>query len=485
MNYKSVRNILSKILKLEAILMVLPLLVAIIDNEGLRNILAFAITIVLLITCGHLLGIKTRGNNSFHAREGLVCVALAWILMAAFGALPFVISKEIPNYIDAFFEISSGFTTTGASILPDVEILSRSTLFWLSFSHWIGGMGVLVFILAILPDGDEASTMHLLRAESPGPQVGKLVSKMKVTARILYLIYIAFTLIQFILLWVGPDPKLDFFNSLALSFATAGTGGFSVFNDGVASLLPYSQYVLAIFMLLFGVNFSLFYFILIGKAKQSLKNEELRVYLGIIVVSIAIMFVSTYSTYQTFSDTFRIAFFQTLSTMTTTGYSIVDYNSWPTIAQSVVFFLMLVGACAGSTGGGLKVSRLIILCKTGISKVKKMVSPRKIETLKIEGKVIPSSTINNTLGFFAMYICIIIIVAFVIAIDGNDLITNLSASLSCISNIGPGFSLVGPSGNFCSFSWFSKIILSLEMITGRLELFPILILFNFKTWRKY
>lgn len=487
MNYGVIRSIIGKIMVLMALLMLLPLLFALVYKEGITNILAFGITIVVLAVIGYLLQLKKPKNNKMLPREGFIIVSLSWLIMSLFGCLPFIISQEIPNFFDAFFEMSSGFTTTGASILGDyikVEELSHSMLFWRSFSHWIGGMGVLVFILAIIPESKEGSSMHIIRAESPGPQVGKLVSKTRVSSRILYLIYIVLTIIQILLLWIGPDKKMDFFHSLIYSLGTAGTGGFSLDSTGLEFYSAYSQYVIAIFMIIFGINFSLYYLILIGNCKEAFKSEELRTYLIIILLSVLIVFFNIYSVYNNVEQTFRLALFQVSSIITTTGYSTIDYNLWPTLSKVVIMILMFFGASAGSTAGGIKISRIIIMFKSTFKKIGNMINPRKVSTIKIDNKTLDEETIEGVQSFFIMHFIILMVCTLLISIDNFDIITNFSASLSCISNVGPGFNVVGPAGTYASFSNFSKFILSLEMIAGRLELFPILILFNPRTWRR-
>ena len=388
MNYLLIRNILGKIMILTAILMSVSLIFCIGYQEKLINYLSFIIPIILLIVIGNLLKMKKPEKYKILAKEGFVIVGLSWIIIALFGCLPFVISREIPNFIDAFFEMSSGFTTTGASILSgaEAEALSHSIKFWRTFSHWIGGMGVLVFILAIIPESKDGSSVHILRAESPGPQVGKIVSKMQASSRILYLIYLGMTIIEFVLLWAGPDQKMDFFSSLIYSLGTAGTGGFAIHADGIAYFSAYSQYVIAIFMILFGINFTLYYYLLIGNIKDVYKNKELRWYLTIVLISITIIFISIYPMYNNIEETFRLAFFQVGTIISTTGYATADFNLWPSVAKCVILILMVFGATAGSTAGGMKISRVKILVKSSIKKVKNMINPRKIEVVTYEGK---------------------------------------------------------------------------------------------------
>lgn len=489
MNYKNIINIIGKVLQIEAMLLLLPLLVGAIYKESWDTTLfAFFITALGSFVVGVLLNIPKPKSKKILPRSSFIIVALSWIVVAMVGALPLVISREIPNFFDAFFEMSSGFTTTGASICTDVESLSHSILFWRSFSHWIGGMGVIVFILAILPDDKEGSNMHILRAESPGPSVGKLVSKVSATARILYLIYIGLTIIEFLFLFLGPDKKMDLFNSICITLGTAGTGGFSVLNSGCAAYSIYSQYVISIFMILFGINFTLFYLLLIGKFKSVWKNEELRTYITLVLGStffIAItLFVKKIPEYSNFEECFRHSLFQVASIVSTTGYVTTDYSLyWPPVCLMVIILLMLTGPCAGSTGGGIKISRINLLFKSIVQKVRTMINPRKVELIKDSGQIVDDEVVKGAEIFIILYVALLFFVTFVISFDGFDLVTNFTATLSCISNVGPGLNVVGPTGNFAGFSNFSKFVLSLTMITGRLELFPMIALFAPRTWR--
>ena len=469
---------------LMAILMCIPLIICIWFQEIWINYIAFLIPAILLFFIGSLFNLKKAKDTKMLAKEGFIIVGLSWIIIALFGCLPYLISQEIPRFVDAFFEMVSGFTTTGASILTDVTSMSKSMLFWRSFSHWIGGMGVLVFILAIIPESKDGSSMHILRAESPGPQVGKLVSRMQVTSRILYLIYLGLTVILFLLLWLGPDSKMDLFNSLIYSIGTAGTGGLAVDPQSIEFYSNYSQYVIAIFMILFGINFTLFYFILIGNIKDVIKNEELRWYFGIMIVSVIIIMISIYSKYNDLEQTFRLSLFQVATIMSTTGYSTANFNECPSLAKTLIFILVFTGAMAGSTAGGMKTSRIVILFKSTFKRIKNMVSPRKVEVVYVDNKPVNDKVVDSVQSFFIVYFAIFIFCALLISVDNFDLTTNLTASLACISNIGPGLGEVGPYGSYSNFSDFSKIILSFEMIAGRLELFPMLILFNPKTWKK-
>ena len=489
-NYKNIINTIGRVLQINGILMLFPLIIAIIYQEPFETtIVAFASASIGTFIIGTLMNILKPNSHQILPRESFIIVSLSWLLMALFGAVPLMISGCVPNFFDAFFEMSSGFTTTGSTILTNVEAMPKSILFWRSLSHWIGGMGVIVFILAVLPDNKEGSNMHILRAESPGPQVGKLVSKISATARILYLIYMAFTIIEFLLLYLGPDPKMDLFSSITLSFGTAGTGGFAVLNNSLASYSPYSQYVIGIFLMIFGTNFTLFYLLLIGKFKSVFKNEELRLYLCTIVISVVIIVISLWTNriYPTFEECFRHSFLQVTSIISTAGFATTDYcgaTPWPTICLMVILFITFTGACAGSTGGGFKLSRVNILFKSIIRSIKKMVNPRKVELIKDSGSIVEDDVVKGAQNFFIVYILILFVSTFLISFDGKDLVTNFTASLTCISNVGPGLgNIVGPAGNFSSFSNFSKFVLSLTMITGRLEIFPMLALFDYKTWK--
>lgn len=471
--------------------MILPLFVSIIYVEGIRNVISFLIPIVILITSGLLLTLGKKKGLSIGAREGFVIVGLSWIIISFFGAFPFVISGEIDNFFDAFFEMTSGFTTTGASILDEPAELSHSMLFFRSFSHWIGGMGILVFILAVIPESKEGSSFHILRAESPGPSVGKLVSKMQVTSRILYLIYMGLSLLEFIVLLIIPDKNMGVFESFIYTFGTAGTGGFATtsnsFMNNYYSIA--SQYTVAVFMILFGINFSMFYLILIGNFKDVYKNEELRFYLITILVSVTIISFNIYHLYHNVEHTFRYSFFTVASIITTTGFSNVDYSVWPTFSLIIVIILTSFGACAGSTAGGIKSSRVLIITKYQGHKIKSMINPRRVETLYLDGKPIDKDILESVKAFIIAYVTILVFGALLISIYNpkfNDLdpITSITASLTCLSNVGPGLGKVGPTGNFSNFSSFSKVVLALEMIAGRLEIFPIFILFYPRTWRK-
>ena len=477
MNYKLILHTLGKILLIEALLLIFPLIINFIYQEN--NLFAFALTISILMMVGTLLIMVKPKDKRMFVREGFVIVGLAWIVLSLFGALPFTISGKIPNYIDAFFETVSGFTTTGASILTDVEAMSKSMLFWRSFTHWIGGMGVLVFVLAILPNS-EGQNIYLLKAESTGPQVGKLVSKVRFTARILYIIYFGLTLLEVILLLLG---KNSLYESIVMSFGTAGTGGFGIYADSVGGFNIYSQVVIAIFMMLFGINFNIYYLVLIGKIKQAIKSEELRWYLVVILLSTTMITANLMiNLNQTFGIALKDAYFQVSSIMTTTGFATVDFNLWPTFSKTILIIIMFVGGCAGSTGGGIKVSRIVILFKSLKREIQKLLHPNSVAPIKMEGEVVDGTVVKGVNVYFAFVMILLFAGTLLVSFDGLDFTSTFTGVVACINNIGPGVSLVGPMGNFDCFSYFSKIILSILMLIGRLEVYPILILFLPKTW---
>lgn len=488
MRYRVILNIVGKILILVAICLVFPLIVSVIYQEALINKLSFLITMGILITLGILLNAFKAKEVKMRARDGFVIVSLSWIVMSALGCLPFVISKNIPNYFDALFEMTSGFTTTGASVVTDLSKLSNSMLFWRAFSHWLGGMGVLVLILAFIPESSDGSTVHILRAESTGPQVGKLVSKMRVGSRILYLIYFVLTFLEFIMLLLGPDESIGVFEAIVLSFSTAGTGGFAVLGDSAMSYSSYTQYVLATFMFIFAVNFTLYFMVVIGKGKDAIKSEELRWYGAIAFLGILMLIINTYKLYPTFEETFRHAYFQVASIMSTTGFSSVDFAAtWPSDALWIIIILMFIGGMAGSTGGGLKVSRVGILIKNALHHIKKMINPRRSEVVKFEGNILDDEVVQSVGNMFIFYMLIIAFGVFIISELNSDvsILANFSAVLTCLSNVGPGLEKVGTLGDFSFYTNFSKVIFSLLMIAGRLEIYPLIILFSKTTWRKY
>lgn len=480
MNNKIIRYILSKILYIEAGFLLLPVIVSIIYKEDYSNILSFLVTIFLLLVFGYLFGYKSDASGAFYEKEGFIIVSLSWILLSAFGALPFVFSGSIPNFIDAFFETSSGFTTTGASILTNVEELSHSMLFWRSFTHLIGGMGILVFALAILPRSNRNS--HIMKAEVPGPIFGKFVAKMSYTARLLYKIYFAMTGILIILLILVGHPVFD---SFVHAFGAAGTGGFGIRANSIAYYnSPVVEMILATAMIIFGINFNLFYVILIGKARDGFKSEELRWYLLIVFGSVVLIFFNIRHNYTSYLTAVKDIFFTVSSIISTTGYATVDFGKWPTFSHAILLFLMFTGACAGSTAGGLKISRFIILVKSSILQFRKAINPKRVLSVKVDNKLVGNEVLEEVKGYFVIYIFLIIIFTVLISFTVPDFLTAFSAVMATFNNIGPGLSVVGPTGSYASLTYFNKIVLSLAMLAGRLEIFPILILFSSTTWKK-
>jgi len=478
MNYRIVGNILGKVLLAEAALLLLPLMTAVVCGEAA---FPFLCTMAALLVCGTLLTLIRPRSQDFFAREGFVCVGLSWLLISAFGALPFVISGEIPGFVDALFETISGFTTTGASILENPERLSRGCMFWRLFTHWIGGMGVLVFIAAILPvAGDHY--IHIMRAEVPGPTVSKLVPRVRKTARILYLIYMGLTLLECVLLLLGG---MNFYEALLHAFATAGTGGFSTRLESIGAYhSPYLEMVIAVFMLLFGCNFNLFYLLLLGQGRAAIRSEELRTYLGIIAAAVALITVNIAKLCGGVLPGLRYAFFQVMTVISTTGFSTCDFDAWPAFSKGILVLLMFIGGCAGSTGGGMKVSRIMILLKSYRVELKRMIHPTQVKRIWFEDRTVSNQTVESVHVFFFVYLLAAGIGALIISLDGRDFTTNLTASIACISNIGPGLSAVGPTGNYAFFSAASKLTLCFEMLLGRLEIFPILFLIMPSVWRK-
>lgn len=479
MNYKMIINILGWVLKIEALAMIIPLICSVCYRE--KEIWVWITCIIICMAIGQIISKKVPRRKEFFAKEGFVTVALSWIVMSLFGAIPFMISGCIPNFFDAFFEIVSGFTTTGASILTDVEIIPKSFIMWRSLSHWIGGMGVLVFLMAILPLSG-SSNLYLLRAESPGPQVNKLVPKVKYTAMILYGIYICFTVIEIVLLLLGG---MSLFESLTLSFGTAGTGGFAIINSGLSTYSPYVQYVIGIFMMLFGIDFGLYHILLLRDEKGSVfKSDELRVYLSIILISVILIFFNCSNMFETTEQAIRHIFFSVSSVITSTGYSTVDYNLWPDFSKTIIVLLMFIGACAGSTGGGIKVSRIIILFKSIVKEIRTCAHPRTTLKIKMNGRLVEHETIRGVNVYIAAFASIFTISMLIISLDNFGFTTNFTAILATINNIGPGLDMVGPTGNYSAFSGLSKFVMSFCMLVGRLEIFPMLILFSPYTWKK-
>ncbi|MCD7839588.1 MAG: TrkH family potassium uptake protein [Erysipelotrichaceae bacterium] len=479
MNRRMILYTLGKMLEIEGILMVLPLLTGIIYHES--TAIYYLITALICTGIGFLISHKQPKKKNIYAKEGFLICALAWILLSIFGAIPLWISGEIPHYIDALFEIVSGFTTTGSSILNEIETLSRCNLFWRSFSHWIGGMGILVFVVAFLPDVS-GSTMHILKAEMPGPIVGKMVSKVKMNAQLLYKIYAFLTTAEVILLVLGGMP---FFDSLLNAFATAGTGGFAIKNASIAAYdSAYVDGVITVFMILFGVNFNLYYFVVIGKVTQLFRSEELRCYLAIIAGAAIMITINIAHLYSSIFEAFRYAIFMVGSIITTTGFVTADYGQWPMFSQIILILLMFIGACAGSTGGGMKVSRIMIYAKTCVSEFKRMIHPHSVVSVEFEGSHISDSSLRNVFVYLAVYFFILFTSILLISLNNFDFATTFSSVVTCMNNIGPGLNICGPVGNFSTFSDFSKLVLCFDMLAGRLELFPLLMLFSKSLWKK-
>ncbi len=482
MNFKMMGRFIAQTLLIELLFMLPALIISLCYGETLA-VSGFLCTMGIMAAVIAILGLSCRkAPSALNAKEGLVCVGVSWIAMSMLGCLPFVFSGAISNYIDALFEIVSGFTTTGSSVLGSPEDLAKGILYWRSFSHWLGGMGVLVFLLALTGEGKGAGfTMHLLRAESPGPNVGKLVPKMRKTASILYIIYIVLTVINVVFLLLGDMPWLE---ALCTAFGTAGTGGLAIKYDSMASYSPYIQYVTAVFMLLFGVNFSCYYLILLRQFRNVFRDEELRTYFGIVAGAVALIVVNLWGMYGSFEETFRQAFFQVSSIITTTGYITADFELWPAFSKTILLGLMIVGACAGSTGGGMKVARVLLLFKSLRRNIRKVMRPKSVRVVRNSGMVVDEQVVENTNAYLAAYVIIIIVSTLLVSLDGESITTNISAVLACFNNIGPGLDAVGPTCNFAHFSAFSKIVLTLDMLAGRLEIFPILILFSRTTWKK-
>ena len=477
---KMMGRFIARIVGLEAVFLIPALVISLGYGEA-PAVKAFAITIGIVLAVAMALFLLCRGARSvFGAKEGLVSVGLSWIVISLLGALPFVLCGQVPRYIDALFEIVSGFTTTGASVIADVEGLYRGMLYWRSFSHWVGGMGVLVFLLLIVPGGKGAGfTMHLLRAESPGPDVGKLVPKMHQTARILYVIYIVLTVVDFVLLLCGD---MHWLLALCTAFGTAGTGGFGAFNNSMMSQSPYLQNVTTIFMFLFGVNFSCYYLILMGQLRSVWKDGELRLYVGLALACVLALVLSIRPLYGTLEETIRHAAFQVSSIMTTTGYTTADYDLWPSFSKAILLLLMMVGACAGSTGGGLKCVRVLLLFKILGRNVRQILNPKKVQVIRNNGKVVDEQVLSNVNAYFAAYIIIVVASVLILSLDGFSMETNISAVLATFNNIGPGLGGVGPTCTYIQYGDLSKIVMILGMLAGRLEIFPILVLFSKRTW---
>ena len=483
MNYKMMGRFVAQILTIGAVFMVPALGISLYYGER-QATFAFLVTLGIFAVVIGLLRLTCRSAPSaFYAREGLVCAGVSWIVLSLISCLPFYISREIPRFIDAFFEIVSGFTTTGASILPEVESLSWGILYWRSFSHWLGGMGVLVFLLAFAPGGSKGQgfTMHLLRAESPGPNVGKLVPKMRKTAGILYVLYITLTAVDILLLVLGKMPLLE---AVCTAFGTAGTGGFGVKNDSLAGYSPYIQNVTTVFMILFGINFSCYYLILMRQVRAVFRDEELRLYLGVLLGSILLITLNLRGFYSTLGETLRHVAFQVASIMSTTGFATTDFGQWPAFSQSILLLLMVMGACAGSTAGGLKCARVMLLFKILRRNIHQVLNHRRVQVIRTNGQVTDEKILDGANAYLAAYVIILFFSFVVISLDGFSVGTNFSAVLACFNNIGPGLEAVGPACNYAGYSVLSKLVLIVDMLAGRLEIFPILVLFSHSTWKR-
>ena len=480
MNKKIVFRVMGRLLEVLAFFMLLPMLVSVIYKES-DVFFSFLIPAIISLAVGTGLIFATNGcSNVMYAREGFLTVAIAWFAVSLIGCMPFILSGEIPNFADAYFETVSGFTTTGASVVTDVEALSHGILFWRSFSHWIGGMGVLVFIVAFANSLSDRA-IHILRAEMPGPVVGKIVPRSKDTSKVLYIMYIVLTLVQTLLLMAGDMPAFD---SIVHALGTAGTGGFGIKPDSIGGYSPYIQWVIAVFMVIFGVNFNLYYLLIIKRFRAVLKSTELWTFLGIIGVSTLLISLNIRHLFDGVGDTVRTAFFQVSSIISTTGYATTDFNLWPGFSKAILLLLIFLGGCAGSTAGGLKMSRAIILCKMVVKEVKRMIHPRSVVTVKFEDKEVDDHLQKSVSTYFAVYMLCILAVFLILSLEPFDFETNFTAAVTCFNNVGPGFGLVGPAGSFAMYSDATKLFLSFAMILGRLEIFPILIALIPSTWKR-
>lgn len=481
MNYKMTAYVLGKMLGVEALVLCIPAAVSLIYGET-SDMVAFGITSAVLCVFFLLFGRKKPENGRIYGKDGLVIVAAAWILWSVFGALPFYLSREIPSYVDALFETVSGFTTTGSTILTDIEALSYGMNFWRCLTHWIGGMGVLVFVM-VVTSLDDKSSMHLMRAEVPGPEADKLVPKARETAKLLYAMYLALTVAEIIFLLAGG---MNLYDSIIHSFSTAGTGGFANHNSSVAYYdSAYIDGVITVFMILFGINFNMYFLLLIKDVKSVWKNEEVRAYLGIIVAATLVLTCNVLSIYKEPLKAFRYSIFQVASIITTTGFATADFNLWPELSKCILLLIMVIGACAGSTGGGVKVSRFLILWKSILKQVKGMLHPKSVNVVKVNGKKISNETLQGVYAYFSAYVFVFGISVLLVALDNFDFATTISGVLTTLSNVGPGISRVGPIENFQSFSVLSKIVFSMDMLIGRLEIFPFLMICSPSFWRKH
>jgi len=478
MNYRMIAKILGLVMLTLAGLLMLPLVVGLYFREDITN---FFVTALVAAALGGILLLFKPKENRIYTKEGFVAVGLAWILMSLVGAIPFVLSGDYPTYVDALFETVSGFTTTGASVAGDLEGMTRSCMFWRCFTHWIGGMGVLVFIMAVMPKGDEHS-MHIMRAEAPGPVVGKLVPKMRNTALILYLIYGAMTLIEAILLKIAG---LGYYDALLHAFSTAGTGGFSTRSLGIFAFnSPAVEVIVSVFMMLFGINFNMFFLILLGRARDALKNEELRVYLVIVAAATIAITLSVRNIYGSTATSLRYAYFNVCAIISTTGFTHTDFTQWPVFTQVIIILLMFIGGCAGSTGGGIKVSRIIMYAKSAAADFRQIIRPREVVNPTIDGKRIDAGAVRAVYAYVAMFFAALLAGTLLISLDNYDFSVSFSAALSCLSNVGPGLGEIGPMGSYSGFSDGTKLLMSLMMLYGRLEIYPILILFVPGVWKR-
>ena len=476
MNYRMISRVMGLILLAMAALMLLPLIAGLCFHERVVN---FIITIAVTAALGGLLLLPKPQTRTLVARDGFVIVGLGWILISAIGALPFVLSGSIPHFYDAFFETASGLSTTGASVVTDIPAMPRGDLFWRLFTHWIGGMGVLVFIMAVLPMSGERS-MHIMRAEVPGPTVGKLVAKAKNTALILYAIYFALMVIEAVMLLFGG---MTLYEAFTTAMSTAGTGGFMVLDEGMIGLSPYLQTVATVFMMLFAVNFNLYFYIILRKIGVVAKNEELHWFLGVFVVCVAVITFNIRHLYGSFGEALHHAAFNGASIYSTTGFASFDFDKWPTLSKCILLLMMLLGGCAGSTAGGIKTSRFVILVKNAWNELRRLAHPKYVHALRLDGKPVPESVVRSVLAYFSVIVALVFVSILLVAFNGHDFETSVSAVFACIFNVGPGFSAVGPVQNYTCFSDFTKIVLTLDMLIGRLEVWPMLLLFNPSTWR--
>lgn len=483
MNWKMIFRIISYILMIEIVLMFPALLISIAEHES-AAIHGYLWSFLIMAIVAALMFVLTRNaRKGFNSRDGFVTTGLTWLIMSALGCLPFFISGEVSNYVDCLFEMVSGFTTTGSSILTNVEALDKGLLWWRSFSHWVGGMGILVFMLAIVPLGgrNQGFTMHILRAESPGPSVGKVVPRMRKTASILYGIYIGLTIADILFLRAGG---MNWFESCCHAFGTAGTGGFGIKNDSYMSYSPYEQYVTTVFMLLFSVNFSIYFMILTKHFREAFFDEEFKAFWGIVAACIIVLTINVRNLYPTLEEAFRHSAFTTATIISTTGYATTDFNKWSAFAKAVILLMMCLGACAGSTGGGIKTIRTVLLFKILRRNLHKNLHPEEVAVVEVNGRRVDEQIIRNTEAYLIAYRVIVIAAFLLVSLDGFDVETNLSAVLATFNNIGPGLGAVGPTGNFAAYSNFAKLVLTFCMLAGRLEIYPILIFFSRKTWKK-